>query len=112
MLVTITETTFRKLKPKIINYRKYKFFSNDIFRDTLLEELSQIRINNDDDKICKTKKLYVSLLRKTKRSYYLNLNKKNVIDNRKFWKTVKPLLSNKFVNTEAATGGVLRKKVF
>ena len=38
-----------KLKPKIINYRKYKNFSNDIFRDCLLEEISQVRINNDDD---------------------------------------------------------------
>ena len=43
------KTTFRKLKPKIINYKKYKNFSNDIFRDTLLEEQSQGRINNDDD---------------------------------------------------------------
>ena len=41
------ETSFRKLKPKIINYRKYKNFSNDIFRDSLSEE-SQVRINNDD----------------------------------------------------------------
>ena len=30
MVVTILKTTFRKLKPKIINYRKYKNFSNDI----------------------------------------------------------------------------------
>ena len=43
------KTTVRKLKPKIMNYRKYKNFSNDIFRDTLLEELSQVRINRDDD---------------------------------------------------------------
>ena len=49
MVVTIMKTTFRKFKPKIINYRKYKNFSNDIFRDSLLEELSQVRINNDDD---------------------------------------------------------------
>ena len=49
MVVTIMKTAFRKLKPKIINYRKYKNFSNDIFRDTLLEVLSQVRINNDDD---------------------------------------------------------------
>ena len=49
MVVTIVKTTFRKLKPKIINYRKYKNFSNDIFRDTLLVELSQVRIINDDD---------------------------------------------------------------
>ena len=32
------KTTFRKLKPKIINYRKYEHFSNDTFRDTLLVE--------------------------------------------------------------------------
>ena len=42
-------------------------------------------------------------IRKTKRSYYSNLNEKNFIDNRKFWKTVKPMLSNKFVNKEKIT---------
>ena len=35
MVVTIMKTSFRKLKPKIMNYRKYKNFSNDIFRDIL-----------------------------------------------------------------------------
>ena len=35
MVVTFMKTTFRKLEPKIINFRKYKNFSNDIFRDTL-----------------------------------------------------------------------------
>ena len=157
------KTSFRKLKPKIINYRKYKNFSSDIFRDSLLEELSPVRINNDDDgfnnflRICrntldrfaprkkkyirgnnapfmnktlskeimkrsnlrnkylksrseedrqrfrKQRNLCVSLLRKTKRSYYSNLNEKNVIDNRKFWKTVKPIVSNKFINGEKIT---------
>ena len=37
----------------------------------------------------------VSLLRKSKRRYYENLNIKNVTDNKLFWKSVKPLLSNK-----------------
>ena len=46
---TIMKIRYRKLKPKIINYRKYKTFSNDIFRDSLLEQLSEVRINNDDD---------------------------------------------------------------
>ena len=146
-----------------MNYRKYKNFSKNIFRDTLLEELSQVRINNDDDEFnnflrtCwntldrfaprkkkyirgnnalfinkalsreimkrsnlrnkylksrseedkqrfrKQRNLCVSLLRKTKRSYYSNLNEKSVIDNRTFWKTVKPILSNKFVNSEKIT---------
>ena len=48
-MITMMKTSFRKLKSKIINYGKYKNFSNDILRDTLLEELSQVRTNNDDD---------------------------------------------------------------
>ena len=47
--------------------------------------------------------LCVSLLTKTKRSYHSTLNKKNVIDNRKLCKMVKPLLSKKFVNCEKIT---------
>ena len=37
----------------------------------------------------------VSLLRKSKRGYYGNLNIKNVTDNKLFWKSLKPLLSDK-----------------
>ena len=37
----------------------------------------------------------VSLLRKYKRGYYKNLNIRNVTDNKLFWKSVKPLLSDK-----------------
>ena len=33
----------------------------------------------------------VSLLRKSKRNYYSNLNVKDITDNKKFWKTIKPL---------------------
>ena len=35
----------------------------------------------------------VSLQRKTKREYHSNLNKKNICDNKTFWKIVKPMLS-------------------
>ena len=37
----------------------------------------------------------VSLLLKSQRGYYENLNIKNVTDNKLFWKSVKPLLSGK-----------------
>ena len=40
----------------------------------------------------------VSLLRKTNKEYYSNLDEKNVTDNRKFCKTVKPFLSDKIVS--------------
>ena len=46
---------------------------------------------------------YVSLLRKSKRDYYNNSNEENICDNRKFWKVVKPLLSNKIVSNEKIT---------
>ena len=49
IVITIIKTTFRKLKPKIICYRKYKHFSNDAFKDNFLEELSQVRISSNDD---------------------------------------------------------------
>ena len=34
----------------------------------------------------------LSLLWKTKKAYYANLNEKDVTDNKQFWKTVKPML--------------------
>ena len=42
------ELVFLNLK-KIKDYAKYKNHLNDFFRDTLLKELSQVWINNDDD---------------------------------------------------------------
>ena len=46
-------------------------------------------------KLRERRNLCVFLLRETKKSYCSTLNEKNLIDNRKFWKTVKPMLSNK-----------------
>ena len=41
----------------------------------------------------------VSLLRREKKKYYNNLDTRIFEDNRKFWKSVKPLFSNKFITT-------------
>ena len=43
----------------------------------------------------KQKKFCVSLLRKPKKKYYENLNEKSVVENKLFWKNVKPFLSDK-----------------
>ena len=43
--------------------------------------------------VTQNKEIFVSLLRKTKKRYK-NLNEKFVVDNKLFWKTVKPLLSD------------------
>ena len=46
----------------------------------------------------------VSLIHKTKRDYYSNLNHKQVTDNKFFWKTVKPFFRDKGVNNEKKNG--------
>ena len=40
----------------------------------------------------------VSLLKKAKREYFGNLNEKKLCDNKTFWKTLKPFLSDKIVS--------------
>ena len=47
-----------------------------------------------------SKEITVSLLRKIKKSYYKKLDEKEIIDKKKFWKTVKPYLSDKSVNSD------------
>ena len=45
----------------------------------------------------------ISLLRKTKKDYYANLNVKYIVDNKQFWRTVKPLFSGKTKSNEKIT---------
>ena len=56
-----------------------------------------LKTRNDENrkKYSKQRNYCVSLLRKTKKQYYGDLNEKNVLDNKKFWKTVEPFLSDK-----------------
>lgn len=61
------------------------------------------RSEKDWRNYAKQRNLCSSLLRKANESYYLTLNEKIVIDNRKSWKTVKPMLSNKLVCSEKIT---------
>ena len=61
------------------------------------------RTNKNKGRYTKQRNLYATLLRKSKREYFFNLNKKNVRDNKKFLKVVKPLLSNKIILNEKIT---------
>ena len=38
--MTFTEQTFKKIRPRIINYRCFKQFSKEAFRETLTNNLS------------------------------------------------------------------------
>ena len=61
------------------------------FRNIFLQN----RTEENRIRYTKQRNFCVCLLRKTKKRYYENLNEKSVVDNKLFWKTVKPLLSDK-----------------
>ena len=42
------KTNFRKLEPKIINYRNYRYFFNDRFRGKVTFELSKVSLENSN----------------------------------------------------------------
>ena len=56
-----------------------------------LKNRSEVNRNAEN----KQRNYYLSLLRKTKSTYYANLEEKDVTDNKQFWKTGKPTLSDK-----------------
>ena len=45
----------------------------------------------------------VSVLRKTKKDHYANFNVKDIVDNKQFWRTSKPLFSDKTISNEKIT---------
>ena len=46
LCVTTMRATFQKQTPKILNYRNYRYFNNEIFRNDLLKELSKMAFSN------------------------------------------------------------------
>ena len=65
---------------------------------------SRLRNNFLKNKTEQNKTLYtkqrnycVSLLKKSKKKYFANLNEKDILDNKLFWKTIKPSFSDKIM---------------
>ena len=93
--------------------KKYTMANHDIFftKETNKEIMTRSRLRNKFLR-CRSdenKKAYneqrnrcVKLVRSVKKTYYSNLSIKDVNDNKKFWKIVKPLFSEK-VNTNENT---------
>ena len=67
-----------------------------VWKNTHKEYISYLSTEHSRD-------LCVSITRKAKRSYYKSLDLKEITDSKKFWATVKPLLSNKIKSTESIT---------
>ena len=57
------------------------------------------RAKEDWNNYKKQRNFCVNLLRNTKKDYFQKLNIKDLTDNKKFWKTIKPFFSNKGLNS-------------
>ena len=75
-----------------------------IFRTLLRNKFLKNRSNEKNKtNYVKQRNHCVSLLRKTKREYYSNLDEKKIFDSKTFWKIVKPMLSKKIKSNERIT---------
>ena len=81
-----------------------KTISKEIMRRTRLKN-KFLENRNDYNKreFSKQRNHCVSLAGKSKKLYYSNLDEKKVTDNKTFWKTIKPFLSNKIMSREKVT---------
>ena len=95
-------------KKKYVRGNHSPFMNKNLSKAVMLRtKLRNIFLKNrtEENKNRSTKKVNLceTLLRKSKRAYFNNLNEKNVCDNKKFWRVVKPLLSNKIILNEKIT---------
>ena len=96
------------LKYKYIRANEAPFVNKEIrkaimLRSHLLNIFYKEKTNSARDAYKKQRNICTTLFRKAKSDYYSNLNPTNVTDNKKFWKSVKPLFSEKVVSSENIT---------
>ena len=72
MTVTVIKASFQKLKPRVIIYRDYDSFCNEVYRDNLTEELSkQNFVENSLEKFIDTCRVVLDRQAPRKKSIYV-----------------------------------------
>ena len=79
------------LKYKYLRSNHSPFMNKDISKVIM----DRTRLRKDRKAYNKQRNYFVSLIRKIKKDYYNNLDYKKTIDNKSFWKYVKPLFTEK-----------------
>ena len=79
-----------------------KAFSRAVMQRTRLRN-KFLKNPSEENKLLSNKQrnFCVSLLRKEKKEYFSKINEKDISDNRKFWQTVKPFISDKIKSKES-----------
>ena len=92
------------IKKKIMRFNNNPFMSKALrkaimHRSKLKNIYNNYRTEDNWANYKKQRNFCVNLLRKTKTEYFQKLNVKDLSDNKKFWKTIKPFFSNKGLNS-------------
>ena len=92
------------IKKKIMRFNNNSFMSKALrkaimHRSKLKSIYNNYRTENNWAHYKKQRNFCVNLLRKTNTEYFQKLNVKYLSDNRNFWKTIKPVFSNKGLNS-------------
>ena len=89
------------IKRKYVRANNSSFMTKEL-RVIIMQrsEFSKERTNDSKRLYNRQRNLCVSLLQKTKRDYFKELNNKVISDNRKVWQTVSPLFSEKAFRKE------------
>ena len=96
------------LKEKHVRCNQVTFVNKDLrnaimTRTRLLNNFEQDRTISSHVAYEKQRNICVKLLRKTKKDFFNNLDVKFVTDNKQFWKTVKPCLTDKTLKSKRIT---------
>ena len=92
-----TLNSFAPIKKKYAGGNQMPFMTKNLSK----EKMTRSRLRNEylKQKTEENRLLYTQL-RKTKINYYGNLDEKDITDNKKFWKTVESVLSDKSINSD------------
>ena len=96
------------LKLKYVRSNQVPFMTKELrkagmTRSKLRNEFNKIKTKSAESAYTKQRNLCTYLFRKAKRDYYSTLDTSNVTDNKKFWRMVKPLFSDKFLSNGSIT---------
>ena len=90
-------------------YITKKLSKEIMIRTRLRNKFFKTKKETDREKYNKQRNYCVSLIRKEKNNYFSNINTRDITDNKRFWKTVKPLFTDKIPTKSKIT--LIEKKV-
>ena len=96
------------IKQKYIRANQGPFMTKELrkavmIRSSLRNKFNKFKTKSAKCAYKKQRNLCTYLFRKAKRDYYSSLNPANVTDSKTFWRTIKPLFSDKFLSNEIIT---------